>query len=192
MTTEERCIQALHDAAKQLGESPTKAQYEELGLTPASATIIRAFGGWNDAKEVAGLSTNPSRGPRTQPKTDDVVGPPGTSWEELTVDQRWHYRNVERNAERTLQRRAALRAWVHKYKERSEGCSRCEEDDPACLDFHHVNPDEKTKNVSALITYEPSLDRLVEEIEKCELLCANCHRKEHYEVQDGALTSSQD
>ncbi|ELY90615.1 hypothetical protein C483_11161 [Natrialba hulunbeirensis JCM 10989] len=45
MTTEDECIEALREAAERLGESPTKAQYEELGLTPASATIIRTCGG---------------------------------------------------------------------------------------------------------------------------------------------------
>lgn len=41
MTTKAECLEALQRAAERLEESPTKAQYEELGLTPASATIIR-------------------------------------------------------------------------------------------------------------------------------------------------------
>ncbi len=45
VTTEDECLEALLEAADRLGESPTKAQYEELGLTPASATIIRTCGG---------------------------------------------------------------------------------------------------------------------------------------------------
>ncbi|WP_394295529.1 homing endonuclease associated repeat-containing protein [Natrialba chahannaoensis] len=61
MTTEDECIEALREAAERLGESPTKAQYEEIGLTPASATIIRTCGGWNDAKERAGLERPSSK-----------------------------------------------------------------------------------------------------------------------------------
>ncbi|WP_236039455.1 homing endonuclease associated repeat-containing protein [Haloarcula salinisoli] len=59
------CIRALREAADRLGESPTKADYEELGLTPASATIQRVMGSWNEVKEAAGLATNASsRNPR--------------------------------------------------------------------------------------------------------------------------------
>jgi hypothetical protein len=50
-TTERECLDALQEAAERLGKSPTKAEYEELGLRPASATIIRVVGGWNEAKE---------------------------------------------------------------------------------------------------------------------------------------------
>ncbi len=135
MTTEDECLEALLEAADRLGESPTKAQYEELGLTPASGTIIRTFGSWNDAKEAAGLRTWYSRGSRVGSKPSDVELPPETSWEELSVDQRWHYRNAEWNTERTLDRRAKLRAWAYEYKREQGGCIRCDEDDPACLDF---------------------------------------------------------
>ncbi|OIB55550.1 hypothetical protein BBD46_04405 [Natrialba sp. SSL1] len=72
MTTEAACLEALKRAAEEFGESPTKAQYEELGLTPAFATIIRTCGGWNDAKERAGLETSYSRGSRGNPKPDEI------------------------------------------------------------------------------------------------------------------------
>ncbi len=72
MTTAEECLEALREAAERLGESPTKAQYEELGLTPASATIIRTCGGWNDAKEKAGLETSHSRGSRVRKEHYDL------------------------------------------------------------------------------------------------------------------------
>ncbi len=104
-TTEAECIDALREAAERLGESPTKAQYEELGLTPASATILRQIGSWNEAKERAGLETNVSRGSRVASKPDEVDLPDHLVWEELSVDQRWHYRNREWNTERTLRRR---------------------------------------------------------------------------------------
>lgn len=141
VTTETECLEALREAAERLGESPTKAQYEELGLTPASATISRTLGGWNEAKERAGLETNPSTGSRVGPKPDDVDLPDGTSWDELSVDQRWHYRNAEWNTERSLQRRTDHRKWVYEYKQR-RGCNQCGESDPRCLDFHHINEDE--------------------------------------------------
>ena len=55
-------------------------------------------------------------------------------------------------------------------------CINCDEDEVACLDFHHVNSDERRDVMpSGSLTYK----RTVEEINKCVVLCANCHRKLH-------------
>lgn len=178
-TTEAACLDALREAAERLGESPTKAQHEELGLTPASATILRQVEGWNEAKERAGLETNGSSGSRVEPKPDDVDLPDGLVWKELSVDQRWHYRNREWNTERTLQRRARLRAWAND-KKRESGCKRCDSKNPACLDYHHPDGVQKEMGVGAMVTHGYGKDALEAEIERCEVLCANCHRKEHH------------
>jgi len=180
VTTDEECLEALREAADRLGESPTKAQYEELGLTPASATIIRTCGGWNDAKEKAGLETAPPTGSRVKPKPDNVDLPSDLVWEDLSVDQRWHYRNVEWNTERSLRRRSRLRSWLNQVK-RKRGCSRCEVGTPACLDFHHTDETTKEMAVGRMVTFGYGKDALRDEIKRCIVLCANCHRKEHYE-----------
>jgi hypothetical protein len=177
-TPKPECIDALREAADRLEKSPTKAEYESLGLTPASATIIRQLGGWNTAKEAAGLETKPSTGSRVSGKPDDIKLPDGMEWAELSVDQRWHYRNRERNAERTLERRSELRRWVHKQKQR-RGCARCEETTATCLEYHHLNPADKKMNIGEMVTYGYSKSAIRTEMEKCEVLCANCHRLEH-------------
>jgi len=59
------------------------------------------------------------------------------------------------------------------------GCARCGEDDPRCLDFHHLDPATKTSTVARLYRGTWSWDRILQEIALCEVLCANCHRKEH-------------
>jgi hypothetical protein len=183
VTSEAECIEALQQAKERLGESPTKAQYEQLGLTPSASTIARVCGSWNAGKRAADLDTNPSRGSRTWPKPEDVELPESMSWESLSADQRWHYRNRNVNAERTLQRRAELRAWVYRLRQ-SHGCSRCTEDNPACLEFHHVDEADKEMQIGRMVTHGYSRERIEEEIEKCIVLCANCHRKEHYEPPD--------
>lgn len=180
-TSDAECLESLREAAERLEKSPTKAEYEELGLRPASATIIRAFGSWNESKRAAGLSTEASTGTRVQPAPDGVELPEGEDWESLSVDQRWHYRNVEHNTERTLQRRARLRSWVNEQK-RTHGCKECGESDPRCLDFHHTEPESKTRAIGELITHGHGRDSLRAEMEKCVILCANCHRKEHDEL----------
>lgn len=186
VTDADACIEALFEAADQLGESPTKAQYEALGLTPSASTILRVMGGWNRAKRAAELETNHSRGPRVASKPESIELPDGLVWEELSQDQRWHYRNQDWNVRRTLDRRERHRAWIYEYKRQSDGCVRCGEADPACLDFHHVDEDEKDMAVGKMVTYGYAKSKLLDEIAKCEILCANCHRKEHYEVPSGA------
>ncbi|ADD05531.1 uncharacterized protein Nmag_1960 [Natrialba magadii ATCC 43099] len=179
MTTEDECLEALREAAERLGESPTKAQYEELGLTPASATIIRTCGGWNDAKERAGLETSYSRGSRVRRKPDEIELPEGLSWDALSVDQRWHYRNTDWNTERTLRRRSRLRSWLDEQK-RERGCSRCDVNTAACLDFHHVDATTKRMAVGRMVTFGYGRDALRNEIAKCTVVCANCHRAIHH------------
>lgn len=180
MTTVEDCITALEQAADRLEESPSKAQYESLGLTPASATIIRTMGSWNEAKAAAGLEVYDSSGSRVDPKPDDVDLPDGMVWEDLSVDQRWHYRNAEWNTERTLRRRTRHREWLNERKQK-QGCSSCPLEIAACLDFHHDESTEKTMSIGRMVTYGYGRDALQAELSKCRVLCANCHRKRHYD-----------
>lgn len=68
------------------------------------------------------------------------------------------------------------REWFNNYKKELK-CSNCGESDICCLDFHHINPNEKEKAISEMISC--SIDKIKEEINKCIVLCANCHRKLH-------------
>lgn len=45
---------------------------------------------------------------------------------------------------------------------------------PFVMDFDHRNPAEKSFTISVGLTH--TLDRLAEEIAKCDVVCANCHR----------------
>lgn len=59
-------------------------------------------------------------------------------------------------------------------------CERCGYDTCTdALELHHIDPstkDFKLSNSGAL----PSFDKYLKEAEKCILLCANCHREEHW------------
>ena len=55
------------------------------------------------------------------------------------------------------------------------GCARCGEDDPYCLHFHHIDPQEKKYCVG--IKGRSSFRSMEDEVAKCILLCANCHAK---------------
>lgn len=49
---------------------------------------------------------------------------------------------------------------------------------PEELHFHHTDPASKFKKVTRLPSY--SRKRMLEEIEKCILLCPSCHTEHHY------------
>lgn len=58
-------------------------------------------------------------------------------------------------------------------------CERCGYDKCiAALDFHHINPNDKIYAVKDLMVRKWEL--IQEEIDKCILLCSNCHREEHW------------
>ena len=56
-------------------------------------------------------------------------------------------------------------------------CKLCPETESACLDFHHLDPKFKERNLSVLRS--SSFDKAIEEVKKCVVLCSNCHRKLH-------------
>ncbi len=58
------------------------------------------------------------------------------------------------------------------------GCCICGENDACCLDCHHVNPQTKLYVISAYRSMG-SWKKLRNELNKCILLCSNCHRKVH-------------
>lgn len=185
VVTRQECLEALEIAAERLGESPTKFQYEQLNLTPSASTILRHCESWNAAKESVGLSTNPSTGSRVDPKPPDVTIPDEVEWEEMSQDQRWHYKHSVKNTQRSLQRRNRLRQWIHSLKVATDGCSECGESDPACLDFHHRSNTAKEMAVNKMVPYGYGREDIREEIEKCDILCTNCHWKAHHSTPVG-------
>ena len=60
------------------------------------------------------------------------------------------------------------------------GCAVCGEDHPACLQFHHREPATKVERINRLVLRKQSVAQLLMEIEKCDVLCANCHAKKHW------------
>lgn len=57
-----------------------------------------------------------------------------------------------------------------------QGCVDCKETDPACLDFDHVKG-QKSLAISEMHNQGYSITRIQQEIDKCVVRCANCHRK---------------
>jgi hypothetical protein len=59
-------------------------------------------------------------------------------------------------------------------------CIDCGENDPIVLEFDHRNPEEKSRTVARFLSGHNSWESVKKEIEKCEVRCANCHRRKSY------------
>lgn len=84
-----------------------------------------------------------------------------------------------------------------KYKERHEEiekiknnlcCAKCGDTRSYVLDFHHKIPEEKTKGIAQMMHNNTAWNKIEEEMKKCILLCANCHREYHYFAKENNLT----
>ncbi len=89
-----------------------------------------------------------------------------------------YLRQKEILSERNRSRMLASKQW---YREFMTGkcCSICSESTLVCLDWHHVDPSDKTANVSWMVNHFRPKPKILEEMDKCILVCANCHRKLH-------------
>ncbi len=77
-----------------------------------------------------------------------------------------------------------LKKWFFNLKSNLK-CIKCGENHPGCLDFHHRNKDDKVSTISDMITNRDSIENITIEIAKCDVLCANCHRKLHWDEVKG-------
>lgn len=97
---------------------------------------------------------------------------------------REYYRKNKKTRDKAKQnakeRAAKLRKQYDEYKSTLK-CKLCEEDHPATLDFHHRDSSAKEKEVADARVHCWSWKRILKEIAKCDVLCANCHRKLHWE-----------
>lgn len=75
---------------------------------------------------------------------------------------------------------ANIEQWI---SEHGNGCIECGETDRLVLVFHHRNPAVKKYNVTGMASQK--WETILKEIEKCDLLCRNCHAKRHFELVDG-------
>lgn len=94
--------------------------------------------------------------------------------------QKEHYKaNKADYIDKKNNRKKSLKEFVVSIKDVAK-CYRCHEGDIACLDFHHINNNDKDFNIALAVNHGVSIETLKKEIDKCIILCSNCHRKLHY------------
>lgn len=84
---------------------------------------------------------------------------------------------------------------MERYERRAEylvsikggGCKLCGYNKcPAALEFHHLDPAEKEFQINK--RWSMSDEKLLKELDKCVLLCSNCHREVHWKLDRGMTT----
>ena len=87
-----------------------------------------------------------------------------------------YYKHHQTNLTRVKNYKRQNKDWFFEMKD-NLSCCVCKESDSSCLDFHHIDEEDKDFNISNYS--EASKNKLIGEINKCACLCANCHRKYH-------------
>lgn len=95
--------------------------------------------------------------------------------------KQWYHNNIVLHktnvAKRKKKAREDLKKFIDDLKSTSS-CSKCGFSHPATLQFHHVR--DKIMEISNMIFKPYSKKKVIEEIKKCIILCANCHAIHHY------------
>lgn len=119
--------------------------------------------------------------PEKQCKYCDKFFPPDAFGVALTTPTRVYRRRKCRDCYRTTKQTLIGRYfdWINQQKE-EKGCMRCGIKDPRVLDFHHVNGKDKLFGIGGF-RRAVGFEQIKKEIEKCEVVCANCHRIVHDE-----------
>lgn len=98
-------------------------------------------------------------------------------------------RHYEKNKQNYISRSANSKNRLKKkwwdFK-KSLKCINCGFNHPAALDFHHVLRSPDNRKLHELLKNQ-AFNAAMEEIKKCVVLCANCHRVHHYEEHQEKL-----
>ena len=91
----------------------------------------------------------------------------------------WYARNTVHAKQKVLERRSLILSFIEDYKSKRQ-CERCGESDIRCLDLHHRDPSEKEVEIARIARAKGwKQERILAELAKCDVVCANCHRKIH-------------
>jgi hypothetical protein len=90
--------------------------------------------------------------------------------------QKYRPAYLERAKIRRTELRSIFRSKMLAYLS-DKSCMMCGENDIRVLEFDHLDPSQKSFEISQGIRLGHSWNDILQEIEKCRILCANCHKK---------------
>lgn len=103
--------------------------------------------------------------------------------------KKWEEKNKEyvkeQNRLNKVKQNKKKRDFVNDYK-KTCSCKKCNESRWYILDFHHVNPTEKSFELGNAPKH--SIKKIQDEIGKCITLCRNCHSEFHYLEKEQSIT----
>lgn len=94
--------------------------------------------------------------------------------------KRWYDANKEKQFALVKARKLRTQAKLMEYKA-TLSCTKCGFSHPAALHFHHRDPSVKEDRVSNMPMRGCGWTRVLAEIAKCDVLCANCHAILHHD-----------
>lgn len=98
-------------------------------------------------------------------------------------DAAYYKRNPKKKREQNKKNENRNRKFIQKYK-KENGCLICGYNCcTSALDFHHLDPTQKEKNIAAMVKDCCSIETIEVEIDKCVVLCRN----HHAELHDGLI-----
>lgn len=115
-----------------------------------------------------------------------VNGHNGRKYDDTTQYKReWNHKNRE-------QRQKYRDEYIQKRKDdlikiKGGRCVKCgiefDGTNSAIYDFHHINPDEKEFSLNKATLNKFGMEKILNELKKCDLVCSNCHRLIHFKNQ---------
>ena len=91
----------------------------------------------------------------------------------------WYQKHKDEVVERRKKRQLEIHNWFRRYKS-TLYCMDCGISHPALLQFHHRDRTEKSFTISKIVSRATSVKQITNEIEKCDVVCVNCHAKRHW------------
>ena len=89
------------------------------------------------------------------------------------------YKNIKKLYEAQKRHRLKVRAKMFEFLS-DKSCMDCGEKDPIVPEFDHRDPINKFKVIAKILSGHYSWESVNAEIEKCDIRCANCHRRKTY------------
>lgn len=98
--------------------------------------------------------------------------------ERYATDEEFRNKQKERVAARNKLARKYFKQFLRDKKQEA-GCAICGEREACCLVFHHLDPTQKEFELGRNSGRHMNWKALMDEIDKCVVLCFNCHSKVH-------------